>query len=96
MLTKPLTLKLYYSKSCGHCRRIDKTIDKIAKERCHVKVEKIEHAPSLSSEIKFIPTVVVMYDEKELGRFSSALAKKAIDSWLDQLEDYIKTYLMEV
>jgi thioredoxin-like negative regulator of GroEL len=90
-----MDLTLYYSNDCGHCRRFQKTIDKIAQERQHVSVSRIEYEPSVHTDVKFIPTMVVSHGDRELGRFSSALAKKTIDTWLDQLEDYIKTYLGE-
>ncbi|MFB5267702.1 hypothetical protein ACE41H_13050 [Paenibacillus enshidis] len=41
---------------------------------------------------KYIPTIVASHSGKELGRFSSALVKEDIGNWLDQLEEYIKTY----
>ncbi|MGC5772994.1 thioredoxin family protein [Paenibacillus pabuli] len=88
-----MNLTLYYSNDCGHCRRFQKTLDKIAQERQQVSVSRIEYDPSIHTEVKFIPTVVVSHGERELGRFSSALAKKTIDAWLDQLEEYIKFYL---
>lgn len=88
-----MNLILYYSNDCGHCRRFQKTLDKIAQERQQVSVSRIEYDPTIHTEVKFIPTVVVNHGERELGRFSSALAKKKIDAWLDQLEEYIKFYL---
>ncbi|WP_434750838.1 thioredoxin family protein [Paenibacillus amylolyticus] len=88
-----MNLTLYYSNDCGHCRRLQKTLDKIAQERQKVDISRIEYDPSIHTEVKFIPTVVVSYEERELGRFSSALTKKTIDAWLDQLEEYIKFYL---
>jgi thioredoxin-like negative regulator of GroEL len=90
-----MDITFYYSESCGHCRRFDKTLSKIEQERPHVTLSRIEYKPSIHTEVKFIPTVVVSHGDRELGRFSSALAKKAIDNWLDQLEEYIKTYLGE-
>ncbi|WP_353056738.1 thioredoxin family protein [Paenibacillus polysaccharolyticus] len=88
-----MNLTLYYSNDCGHCRRFQKTLDKIAQERQHVSISKIEYDSSIHTEVKFIPTVIVKHGDRELGRFSSALAKKSIDVWLDQLEGYIKSYL---
>lgn len=85
-----LRIDFYYSLSCGHCRRFSKTVEKIEQERSYITVSRIEYKPEEHSEIKYIPTIVVSYSGKELGRFSSALAKKDIDNWLDQLVEYIK------
>ncbi|MFF2889480.1 thioredoxin family protein [Paenibacillus sp. NPDC057967] len=95
MSKMPLTLKFYFSDSCGYCRRFSKTLDKIEQERPNVSVTKIAYEQSEHTEIKYIPTVVVSHGERELGRFSSALAKKAIDNWLDQLDEYTKKHLGE-
>lgn len=84
-----LRVDFYYSISCGHCRRFSKTVEQIEQERLNITVSRIEYNPEEHSEIKYIPTIVVSYLDKELGRFSSALAKKDIDNWLDQLEEYI-------
>lgn len=90
---QPLSLTLYYSDDCGYCRRFQKTLDRIAQEREHVNISKIKYQQLIHKEVKFIPTVVISYRDRELGRFSSALAKKTIDTWLDQLEDYIRVYV---
>lgn len=95
MSQKPLEVRFYYSDDCGHCRRFSKTLEKIEQERPNVRLSRIEYEPSVHTEVKFIPTVVVSHGERELGRFSSALAKKVIDGWLDQLDDYTKIYLEE-
>ncbi|MHA7967021.1 thioredoxin family protein [Paenibacillus sp. CAU 1782] len=90
----PLSLKFYFGDSCGHCRRFAKTLEKIEQERANIIVSKIAYNPSQHPDIKFIPTVVVLFGNKELGRFSSALAKKDIDNWLHQLNEYISGYLV--
>lgn len=88
-----MNLTLYYSNDCGHCRLFLKTVEKIGQERPNVRVSRVEYKPAEHTEVKFIPTIVVTYGEIELGRFSSALSKNTIDNWLDQLEDYINTFL---
>lgn len=90
-----MELTFYYSNDCGHCRRFSKTLEKIEQERQHVRITRIKYDPFIHIEIKFIPTVIVSHRRGELGRFSSALGKKAIDNWLNQLEDYIKQHLEE-
>ncbi|MFF2912356.1 thioredoxin family protein [Paenibacillus sp. NPDC057934] len=91
-----MELTFYYSDSCGHCRRFSKTLEKIEKERPQLKISRIEYERSVHTDVKYIPTVVVKHGERELGRFSSALAKKVIDNWIDQLEEYIKTHLEDI
>ncbi len=88
-----MDLTLYYSESCGHCRRVFKTLEAISGERPDITFVKIRYDQEIHSEVKFIPTVVVAYKGQELGRFSSALAKKTIDQWLDQLDEYITVHL---
>ncbi|MWV43059.1 hypothetical protein GRF59_05400 [Paenibacillus sp. HJL G12] len=88
-------LTFYYDESCGYCRKFQKTIDGIAQERRHLRISKVEYIPTIHTDVKFIPTVIVNHGERELGRFSSALDKKIIDEWLDQLEEYTNTYLGE-
>jgi thioredoxin-like negative regulator of GroEL len=91
-LTRLLRLKFYYSDKCGHCRRLETTLDKISRER-GVEVERICIDNGGYDDIKYTPTVAVLYGDIELGRFTSALAKSQIDKWLDELEVYINTYL---
>jgi thioredoxin-like negative regulator of GroEL len=88
-----MELTFYYSNDCGHCRRFSKTLEKIEQERQHVRIIRVEYEPSIHTEVNFIPTVIVSHGGRELGRFSSALAKKVIDNWFNQLEDYIKQHL---
>ncbi|WP_082219096.1 thioredoxin family protein [Paenibacillus sp. VT-400] len=88
-----MKITLYYNNECGHCRRFHKTIDNIASERPHIDVSKVEYVPSIHTDVMFIPTMIVSHGGRELGRFSSALEKKTISIWLDQLDEYIKTHL---
>lgn len=88
-----LNIDFYYSNSCSSCRRFASIVGQIEKERTHAEVSSIEYKREDHPDIKYVPTIVVSYAGKELGRFSSALAKKDIDGWLDQLDEYIKEYL---
>jgi thioredoxin-like negative regulator of GroEL len=90
-----MDITLYYSESCGYCRRFVRTLEAINEEREQVTLVKIRHQPEIHGEVKFIPTVIIAYKGQELGRFSSALAKKTIDLWLDQLVNYIADHLQK-
>ncbi len=88
-----MKLELYYSDTCRHCRLFNTVVDQVSKERTYVDVHKTLYSKEDHPDIKYIPTVVVSHRGEELGRFSSALAKKDILGWIDQLQDYIKDYL---
>jgi len=88
-----MQVTVYYSHSCGYCRRLLKVIDSIEQERTELVVTRVEHKPAVHTDITFLPTVVVKEGNLELGRFSSSISKKSIDHWFDQLEEYIQTHL---
>lgn len=88
-----LNLLLYTTDDCVYCRQLSTTLAQIAQERPHIIVTKIAYNPQLHTSIKATPSVIVQYNNDELGRFSSALSKKSLDSWLDQLQDYIRSHL---
>ncbi|WP_151736429.1 thioredoxin family protein ['Paenibacillus yunnanensis' Narsing Rao et al. 2020] len=86
-------LYYYYNETCGSCRKFHTIIDQLEQERPCLKVERIQVDQNTHPEIAYTPTIVISYSNNELGRFSSAISKRSIDSWLDQIEVYITNYL---
>lgn len=88
-----MKIDFYYSESCGHCRQFHSVLEKIIKERPYIELQKVLYKRDEHHRVKYVPTVFVSHGGDELGVFTSALDKEAIDRWLDQLEDYIETHM---
>lgn len=71
---------------CGQCKALTSILDDIVKDITLTKVDiETEEATTLKYNIRSIPTLVFLKDDKEVGRTTGVLTREA-------LKDKIKEY----
>lgn len=79
----------FYADWCGPCQMLKPVFAELSSEYDDVMFVKVntEHEPGLAQEfeVRSIPTMVIMKDGQEVGRFSGFMPKAMLKQKIDQV-----------
>jgi thioredoxin 1 len=78
----------FYATWCGPCKNLAPVVEKLASEGYRVCKVDIEGRPDLASRfgVTALPTLVVLKDGQETGRFVSVQAERTLKAALDRAQ----------
>lgn len=79
----------FYADWCGPCKSLAPILESVAKER-NIELKKInvDEDPdglSVNYKIRSVPTIVVVENKVEIGRFSGTKSKEDLNKFFDNL-----------
>jgi len=79
----------FYADWCGPCKSLAPILESVAKER-NIELKKInvDEDPdglSVDYKIRSVPTIVVVENKVEIGRFSGTKSKEDLNKFFDNL-----------